>query len=205
MSVTVTVSIGHTRDAQGAVSACGKVTEFAYNLIVAKHLKRFLERSGVRTVVTIERSRAGISEMVRRIASHKPVCAVELHLNSSVARDANGTENLYAWNRAYSLAEMVQKRQVQAYGTTSRRLLERRTGNGSTYLLGLEGNGIPAIITEPFFMHNPREWARFKDEHELIAKGISNGVIDWLMASRTLLDRPTVNATLVPILPPTIR
>jgi N-acetylmuramoyl-L-alanine amidase len=201
MSVTVAISVGHTRDARGAVSL-GGVTEFEYNLIVAKHVKRFLKRSGVRVVVVLERSRLGIKDLVRRVAAERPVCAVELHFNSSDKPSSNGIEMLYADSKAYAFGEMVQKRTVQALGLRDRGLKERRTGYGSTYLLGMEDNGIPALIYEPFFGSNKRDWERAKDAHEDVARGVAIGIIDWLMASRALLDRPAINAQAMPLKPP---
>lgn len=201
MSVTVAISVGHTRDAQGAVSV-GGVTEFAYNLIVAKHVKRFLKRSGVRVVVVLERSRLGIKDLVRRVAAERPVCAVELHFNSAVDRSAHGTEMLWADPKAYPLAELVQKRTVQALGLRSRGLKERRSGDGSTYLLGMERHGIPALMYEPFFGSNRGDWERAKSAHEDVARGLSNGIIDWLMASRVLLDSPVAHVQAIPTKPP---
>jgi N-acetylmuramoyl-L-alanine amidase len=202
MSITVAIAVGHARHAQGAVSPDG-ITEFAYNLVVAKHLKKNLERAGVHVVVTIKRTEAGISDVVRRIAQVQPACAVELHFNSHHNPRGDGIETLYAGTASYALAEQVQRRMVQQIRFRDRGLLQRASGDGSTFLVGLEKRGISAIITEPFFVSNPHEWEKMRDAHEDVAHSIAIGIVDWLLMRYPRgLRSPVVPITPMPILPP---
>jgi N-acetylmuramoyl-L-alanine amidase len=202
MPITVAIAVGHTRHDQGAVSPDG-ITEFQYNVVVAKHLKAHLLRAGVDVVVILERSKAGISDVVRRIAEIQPACAVELHFNSHHNTIATGTETLYAASSTYALAEQVQRRLVQRLGLRDRGLVQRPTGRGSTFLVGLEKRGIPAILPEPFFVSNPSDWRRCREAHQDVAEGIAIGIVDWLLMRYPRgLRSPVVPITPMPILPP---
>jgi len=177
----VAISIGHTRTAQGAVSISG-VTEFAYNTKVAQILKRRLLAAGVEVVVVLERDRLGIHDVVRRAAQAKADVGIELHFNSAADPAANGTETLYATTFSIDLAHDVQRRMVEALRLRDRGLLKRDTGNGSTYLVGMEKAGIPAVLGEPFFGSSPRDWSRVATAHADVAAGLSAGIGDYLHA-----------------------
>jgi N-acetylmuramoyl-L-alanine amidase len=177
----VAISIGHTRTAQGAVSV-GGVSEFAYNTKVAQYLKRRLLAAGVEVVVVLERDRLGIHDVVRRAAQAKADVGIELHFNSAADPAANGCETLYATTVSIDLAHDVQRRMVETLRLRDRGLLKRDTGNGSTYLVGMEKAGIPAVLGEPFFGSSPRDWGRVHDAHAEVAAGLSAGIGDWLHA-----------------------
>jgi N-acetylmuramoyl-L-alanine amidase len=184
----VAISIGHTRTAQGAVSI-GGVTEFAYNTKVAQHLKRRLLAAGVEVVVVLERDRLGIHDVVRRAAQAKADVGIELHFNSAADPSANGCETLYATTFSIDLAHDVQVRTRGALALRDRGLVKRATGNGSTYLVGMEKAGIPAVLVEPFFGSSPRDWSRVHDAHADVAAGLSAGIGDYLHARHKISAR----------------
>jgi N-acetylmuramoyl-L-alanine amidase len=177
----VAISIGHTRAAQGAVSV-GGVTEFAYNTVVAQHLKRRLIAAGVGVVVVLERDRLGIHDVVRRAKTARADVGIELHFNSNEDPTANGIETLYASSLSKGLAQDVQRRMVEVLRLRDRGLVKRDTGRGSTYLVEMEKAGIPAVLPEPFFGSSARDWSRVHDAHAEIASALSAGIGDWLHA-----------------------
>ncbi|MBO5287230.1 MAG: N-acetylmuramoyl-L-alanine amidase [Clostridia bacterium] len=104
---------------------------------------------------------------------------VSIHTNASVSPGANGTEVLVytSPSRAASLAEDIVTSLTEATGLDNRGVKERPG------LYVLRRTDMPAVLVEMGFISNPYEAQLMANNPELFARGIYNGILDYLSLS----------------------
>ncbi len=101
---------------------------------------------------------------------------VSIHTNASVQRSANGTEVLVYSQPSTSanLAEDILRELTEITGLSSRGV-KSRPG-----LYVLRKTYMPAVLVELGFISNPSDAARMRDNPSLFARGIYQGILDFL-------------------------
>lgn len=181
----IAICVGHSRMGDmGALSVTG-VSEWHFNADLAKRVKRRLQELGHDAMVISKIPRptyGGAMEWLReQLAIAGAVCAVELHFNSSDDPSAHGHEWLHwhASGRGRSLAKALQNRMLDKVpGTKSRGLVPvEPAGRGAGFL---RLTPCPAVVAEPYFGSNRKEWTFFDSEREILAEVIALGISDWM-------------------------
>lgn len=101
---------------------------------------------------------------------------VSIHTNASVQRSANGTEVLVYSQPSTSsnLAEDILREITEITGLASRGV-KSRPG-----LYVLRKTTMPAVLVELGFISNPSDAQRMRDNPGLFARGIYEGILDFL-------------------------
>ena len=101
---------------------------------------------------------------------------VSIHTNASVEKSANGTEVLVYSQASTSanLAEDILRELTEITGLTSRGV-KSRPG-----LYVLRKTAMPAVLVELGFISNPSDAAKMRDNPSLFARGIYEGILDFL-------------------------
>ena len=93
---------------------------------------------------------------------------MELHLNAAATSTAEGCEVLYKTSKGKKYADKIQKQLSTVFnnrGTVKR---------DNLYMLNQ--TKAPALILEPFFCTNPKEWEYAMEHKAKIAKLIAKGI-----------------------------
>ena len=101
---------------------------------------------------------------------------ISLHTNASSSSSASGTEG-YAYATgipAFSLGEDILEGISSATGLRNRGMKARPS------LYVLRRTAMPAVLIELGFISNPNDAALMNGQPELFARGIYNGIIDYL-------------------------
>ena len=101
---------------------------------------------------------------------------VSIHTNASVEKSANGTEVLVYSQPSTSanLAEDILRKLTEITGLASRGV-KSRPG-----LYVLRKTAMPAVLVELGFISNPSDAAKMRDNPSLFARGIYEGILDFL-------------------------
>lgn len=100
---------------------------------------------------------------------------ISIHTNASEARSASGVEAFaYARDtRAFALGEDIVENLAAATGLSDRGM-KVRPG-----LYVLKKTNMPAVLVEIGFITNPRDAALMRDNPQLFARGIYNGIVEY--------------------------
>jgi len=181
----VIVCVGHSRIGDSGAVSVGGVNEWVYNKDVAEKLCRVLRARGVSCEVISHypsRSYSGAMSWLRKeIQKRKGTLAIELHFNAA-HEEANGFEYLHVISsaRGLLLAQCLLKAHMSVIGN-------KQKCRGTTAIkAGDRGYGFlskvapPAVICEPFFGTNPKEWERYKDQGRELALCYADGICTYL-------------------------
>lgn len=163
----IAIGIGHSRTGDTGATSVGGVSEWHYNSEVAALLQEILEDRGIKAGIfdsyparTYGKAMLWLAE---RIKERKDLLAIELHFNSSSSPASHGHEFLY-WHSspngkraATCFAEAYKKcfPSSTARRDQGRFPIASRSERGGEFLARTH---CPAIICEPFFGSNPKEW-----------------------------------------------
>jgi N-acetylmuramoyl-L-alanine amidase len=184
----IAICVGHSRGDGGAVSV-GGVSEWNYNRKLGGLIYRDLLDRGFDAMLVDRYAQTGYGRAMEALAaSLNSQCvelAVELHFNSSDAASATGHEWLY-WHTSVpgrALAQCLDRRMVETFPEHKRRGLKAIFGadRGGTFLRKLR---CPAVICEPYFGSNPRDWSLAMAHRDLLARVIADGIDDWKGAAQ---------------------
>lgn len=158
----VAICVGHSRSGDdGAVSVDG-VDEWDFNVEIANGLYAVLKSQGhqphVLNVYSGNTYSEAMADAARRVRAVKADVAIELHFNSSDNEKANGHEWLY-WNssaKSKTLAHWLGA-MFDELPLFSRGILPRYRSDRGALFLRL--THCPAVICEPFFGSNKKDWS----------------------------------------------
>lgn len=171
--------IGHGPSAdKGAWNLFRHVNELDWNRGLAGLIARHLEQSPVECVV-VHREIEKVPP-VARVNALRPGIAVELHCNAYDG-EANGTEMLY-WPSSLvgkRLAEYLQGAALHALRLKDRGVKPRGYGRGEKFL---RDTHCPAVIWEPFFIDNDKDFLIAQSRKEALAAGFAQAVLAFRAA-----------------------
>ena len=175
----ILLTVGHSKLKNGSITSAdgsklGGGNEYKYCKSLSTYLKKELEANGheVDRVVCPEGKFTKVTdERTYKLAiEHATVydLVMELHLNAFNTKTAQGCEVLYKSTKGKKYADKVQKQLAKVF--KSRGTVKRDN------LYMLNQTKAPAIILEPFFCTNPKEWKYAINNKVKIAKLIANGI-----------------------------
>ncbi len=100
---------------------------------------------------------------------------ISIHTNGSTDRSASGVE-AYAYardTRAFRLGEDIVDNLVEITGLRDRGMLVRPG------LYVLKRTNMPAVLVEIGFISNPNDAALMRDDPQIFAQGIYNGIVEY--------------------------
>ena len=175
----ILLTVGHSKLKSGAITSAdgtklGGGNEYEYSKSLSSYLKKALQSNGheVDRVVCPEKTfEKWQQERSYKLAIERATCydlVMELHLNAANTKKAEGCEVLYKSTKGKKYADKVQKQLAKVF--------RDRGAKKSDNLYMLNQTKAPAIILEPFFCTNPKEW-KYAEKHkakvaELITAGI---------------------------------
>lgn len=182
---TVVLDAGHGSSDSGKVGING-VLEKDINLSISKKTKKYLEKKGIRVVMTRnkdeslaegENGNRKVQDMkarVKRINDKKPDLAVSIHQNSYHEESIHGAQVFY-----YEHSESGEKdaRILQEALLAVDPDNTRQVKANTTYYL-LKRTEVPILIVECGFLSNQEEAEKLasEDYQKEIAKAIANGI-----------------------------
>lgn len=186
-SRTIVIDPGHGGHDRGGVPR-QRVGEKGLTLDVAKRLRRVLEESGYRVIMTRNSDVfVSLRERVAIANSYRNATFVSVHFNSAPRVGANGIETYYYRRDSASLAANVHRHVVGGAPSENRGI--RRRG----YFI-LRRTQIPSVLVECGFLTNPME-ARVvldADYRQKLAEEIARG----LRGARPPTTRPLARGSL---------
>ena len=170
-SRTIVLDAGHGGHDRGGVPR-QRVSEKMMTLDVTQRLKKILEGSGYRVVMT--RNSDVFIPLGTRTAianSHRGSTFVSVHFNSASRAGANGIETYYYRPDSSSLAASIH-RNVVAIAPTENRGIRRR----GYYVL--RQTKVPGVLVECGFLTNPTEanYALNANYRQRLAEAIARGI-----------------------------
>lgn len=182
---TVVLDAGHGSSDSGKVGING-VLEKDINLSISKKTKKYLEKKGIRVIMTRdkdeslaegEKGNRKVQDMkarVKRINDTKPDLAVSIHQNSYHEESIHGAQVFY-----YEHSESGEKdaRILQEALLAVDPDNTRQVKANTTYYL-LKRTEVPILIVECGFLSNQEEAEKLasEDYQKEIAKAIANGI-----------------------------
>lgn len=175
----ILLTVGHSKLKDGCITSAdgtsmGGGNEYKYCKSLSKYVKNALEANGheVDRVVCPEGQFTKSTEeksyklAIEHATSYDLV--IELHLNAASTKTAEGCEVLYKSVTGKKYATKVQKKLAKVFKD---RGIKKRDD-----LYMLNQTKAPAIIIEPFFCTNQKEWLYAKKNKNKIAKLVAKGV-----------------------------
>lgn len=177
----ILLTVGHSILKNGAITSAdgtkfGGGNEYKYCKSLSKYVKKALEANGHevdREVCPEKTFTSSTQERTYKLAIEHATrydLVIELHLNASEVKSAEGCEVIYKSTTGKKYASKIQKQLAKVF--------KDRGAKKCDNLYMLSQTKAPAIILEPFFCTNKKEWkyARRPKNKEKIAKLIANGI-----------------------------
>lgn len=182
ISGKVAIVIGHNKNT-GAVTHDG-TDEWESRKLVAEALQDFLGSHGVDSKIFIRDGRLSYGSAMRKhgknIDAYGADVAIELHFNSAGAT-ATGAEFICCSSSGAKVARSIADSWKVYYPDMVLRrddgVYMRTNGRGSGFCRSPK---CPAIVYEPFFGSNPKDWAKFEGFVEKEAQALGTGIINWI-------------------------
>lgn len=172
----ILINPGHSIEGldHGAIGKSG-LWEAKANANIAQLVKCHLCRKGIDSVIFQQKK--SLQEVINYENANKFDLAVSIHCNAATSTQANGVETLY-WpssiGKSKKLAECIQKELVAETKLRDRGIKKR------TDLAFLEKTKTTSVLVECAFISNKREEQMLKDDCDLFAKAIANGILKYI-------------------------
>lgn len=182
---TVVLDAGHGSSDSGKVGING-VLEKDINLSISKKTKKYLEKKGIRVVMTRDKDESlaegengnrkvqDMKARVKRINDTKPDLAVSIHQNSYHEESIHGAQVFYyEHSESGEKAARILQEALLAVDPDNTRQVKANT----TYYL-LKRTEVPILIVECGFLSNQEEAEKLasEDYQKELAKAIANGI-----------------------------
>lgn len=168
MCKRVAIVVGHTSKRPGAVSV-GGVSEYRFNDPIAHMVADKLAAiDGVEGFVVYRGLPNALRALPAKINAQRPDLILSLHFNAA-SFSASGSEMLYCKGskNGRRFARLLQKEILAALGVRDRGVKSRVRKDRGGYLL--TKTAAPAVIAEPFFGSNRKDWDKAKNAKNEIA------------------------------------
>ncbi|MEY2483402.1 MAG: N-acetylmuramoyl-L-alanine amidase [Verrucomicrobiota bacterium] len=180
-SRTIVIDAGHGGYDRGGVPG-QRISEKDKTLDVAQRLRRILQASGYRVIMT--RDSDVFVPLPMRVAianSYRGASFISIHFNCASRVGANGIETYYYRGDSASLAASIHRNVVSSAPSENRGI--RRRG-----FYVLRRTAIPSVLVECGFLTNPTEGrlAQTSDYRQKLAEQIARGIRREPAASRPL-------------------
>jgi N-acetylmuramoyl-L-alanine amidase len=171
----VAIDPGHGGTDPGAIGVTGLVEKDVV-LDVSLRLRAFLERQGVRVVMTRE------TDVFVDLGARVPIALregatvfVSIHANASVRSVIRGVETYYLKPEGMRLATLIQEELGRSLGLPDRGI---RTANFKV----LRDSPIPAVLVEIGYLTNPMDEALLRTPgfRDTVAQAIGRGILRFL-------------------------
>lgn len=179
----VVIDAGHGGYDPGKIGV-NKALEKDINLQISEKVKKYLEESGIKVVMTREKDimeETKLTDMQKRVSlinKTKPVIAVSIHQNSYSDSSVTGAQVFYYKGSEVGkeAATLMQEELKKLNSENVREIKE----NNNFYML--KKTKVPTIIVECGFLSNAQEAEKLVSEEyqEVLAETISGGIIKWL-------------------------
>jgi N-acetylmuramoyl-L-alanine amidase len=176
--------VGHSRPGDCGAVSVGGVTERVYNGQLAKVILAKLEEAGQECAV-IDSYQGGtygaaMAWLGRKLTTWKATVAVELHFNFG-PQEASGHEWLY-WHGSPNgrlLARALERNMIMEFPDAKARGIKGiyPKDRGAQFV---RATPCPAVIAEPFFGSNARDWRAATMYRSELAAVIARGILDWM-------------------------
>lgn len=179
------ICVGHSRKGDSGASSASGASEWTYNQKVAEILRLELEKNNINSVVFTKYDGTGYTGAMMWLCAQlgllKVDFAVELHFNCADTGAARGFEFLY-WRtskKGQAIASVFQQ--------TFKNKFPENLSRGSKGLSKEDRGGLfvrlpsmPAVILEPFFGSNTREWEIFGSEYgqKLLGETYAEAIVE---------------------------
>ena len=175
----ILLTVGHSKLKNGSITSAdgtkfGGGNEYTYCKSLSKYVEKYLEANGheVDRVVCPEgKFTKSTDERTYKLAIEHATnydLVMELHLNAAATSTAEGCEVLYKSSKGKKYADKIQKQLSSVF--------ENRGTAKRDNLYMLNQTKAPALILEPFFCTNPKEWEYAMEHKSKIAKLIAKGI-----------------------------
>lgn len=185
----IALCVGHSRSGDnGAVSVDG-TSEWTYNSDLAVLVQAELKSLGVKSFIIKKYEGSGYAAAMNWAAGEVKrrggTLACELHFNAASSPVARGHEWLYYHSspRGKAVAASLSKafsEKIGAQNIPSRGIKPKRSGDRGA--LFLQKTHCPAVICEPFFGSNLKDWDFAVKNKPLVAAAIARGIADNVYA-----------------------
>ena len=174
--LVIAIDAGHGGSNAGADGLTTKILEKDYTLKFAKELQQYLNRKGVKTVMTREADvDMSMTDRTLFLRQQDPSILISLHLNSAGNATVKGTSTYYRYIGFRPLTQAVLQRMLQ--------LGLAEYGNVGNFNFSLSGpTEYPNCLVEIAFLSNAEDEQKIlnPDFHKAVAKQIYRGIRDWL-------------------------
>lgn len=172
----ILINPGHSIEGldHGAIGKTG-LWESKVNANIASLVKCHLCRKGIDSVIFQQKK--SLQEVINYENANKFDLAVSIHCNAATSTQANGVETLYypsSVGKSKKLAECIQKELVAATKLRDRGIKKRPD------LAFLSQTKTTTALVECAFISNAREEQMLKNDCDLFAEAIAEGIIDYL-------------------------
>lgn len=149
--------VGHSANAQGAISGAFGITEYEYNSVLSVEIKHRIKNTDIEIVF-----RETYKGLPDKINSINPDFIISLHCNAFDGF-ATGTEVLYYYKSAagYSIAMLLKRALTKALRLNDRGVVPVTVEDRGGYVL--KYTKAPMVIAEPFFIDNRKDFERAID------------------------------------------
>ncbi len=183
----VAICVGHSREGDSGAVSVGNVNEWCYNRDVAEVLRDQLKQRGIYSVIIDDYPASSYTAAMRACAKevdkHNVDIAIELHFNSYSSSAAEGFEYLYyeSSSKGKKLALCLEKAHEEAVQPQKNRGIKSvgSKGRGIGFLRSVKP---PAVICEPFFGSNPKEWVLLGQKPSTVANIYATGITKYFGA-----------------------
>lgn len=170
--------IGHKASSQGACNQKHGICEYEFNEQLACDVYDELEDKGSEINVRIIKRRS-YKELPDDINIIGPDFFISMHCNAAAEGYTgkwNGTETLYYYKskRSENIAEIVQRKMLDAFGFRDRGILPRATEDRGGTLLRY--TNMPGVIAEPFFIDNDSVYETIMNNYDKLVRAYVDSI-----------------------------
>jgi len=179
--LTVAIDAGHGGSNLGARGLRSQQLEKDFNLSIAQHLRRYLEKKGATVIMTRSQDTlVGNNDRLLKLRPAPPDLLVSIHNNAAADTvKVRGTSTYYKHLVYRPLSQAILKRLLNL-GLTE-------YGNIGRFNFTLNApTDYPNVLVEGLFLSHPADEALILEDNfrRKMAKKISQGIRDWLNATK---------------------